>query len=57
MSEIPMIKKAVLTERLTVPVDKKLKEALSKLKDEKGVNVPELVRIAIREKLDQMKAG
>lgn len=57
MQKIPMLKKRILTERLTVPIDKETKEELERLKYEKGVNVPEFIRQLLKEHLAEIKAG
>ncbi len=54
-----MKKKATLTEPVVVKVEKELKARLAKL-DAQNVNVPELIRIAIRkevEMVEQQQAG
>jgi hypothetical protein len=54
MSNIPMLKKRTLTERITVPCDKETKQKLSRLKYDKGVNVPEWIRQLIQENISKV---
>lgn len=52
---LPQVKKKLLTERFTVPVDRELKEALEWLKQSQNVNTSEWIRQLLRRELNLLK--
>lgn len=55
MKDVPLLKKKSLTEVLAIPIDKETKDFIYKLKSEKGINTPELLRQFIKNGLEELK--
>lgn len=55
LNEIPMQKKAQLTQRLTMAIDEGLKRDLMELKYQYGIDISEWIRKMIRSELPRIK--
>lgn len=55
IEKLPKLKDSSKIDRLTIPVDKKLKQQLSDLKIQHRINVTEWIRQIILKELSQLK--
>ncbi len=55
MNDVPLLKKKVLTEKITVAVEPEMKHLWDELKSSRGIDLPEVTRRFLADTLPDLK--